>query len=477
MFEENGVNKSNDNLNGDARGMGNSQNENVNQNETVNNKANDNFENSNSNNNGYQRRTINNQGYSNQRNYNQVNNGYYSGQNAKNNYVNPNNYSYNYDDKRNINASYKVEDENKKSNGAAKVLGLTAAGLIIALSGGIVGGVVTNRMVKTGQQVQTTVESASYAAPEFLSSTDGSLTVSEAFEKVAPAVVTISTKGYQQSGYGNFQQEVEGIGSGFIINEDGYILTNYHVIKGSTEVKVLLSTGEEVAAKVINYDQERDMAVIKLADNTKVPGVAELGDSSALYPGEDVIAIGTPLSTEFAQTCTKGIVSAVGRKVTTDSGAEMSVIQTDTAINPGNSGGPLINTKGQVVGINSMKLVEDTVEGIGFSIPINDAKERIEALSKPILSLGITISEVTEEVSKKSNYPQGLFVKGVEQNSAAETSGISIGDVIIEFDGKQIKTADDLTKAKEEKKAGDKVDIVVCRNGKNIKLQLELTEG
>ena len=116
-------------------------------------------------------------------------------------------------------------------------------------------------------------------------------------------------------------------------------------------------------------------------------------------------------------------------------------------------------------------------KSIGVDDSEDDVKERIEALSKPILSLGITISEVTEEVSKKSNYPQGLFVKGVEQNSAAEASGISIGDVIIEFDGKQIKTADDLTKAKEEKKAGDKVDIVVCRNGKNIKLQLELTEG
>ncbi|MDD5795044.1 S1C family serine protease [Clostridium sp. HCP1S3_B4] len=412
--------------------------------------------------------------YGSNQSFNRGTNNNFNNMNNRNNYSGMNN-SWN---DNNIKAAYKVENDTKPKNGFKKVIALVAAGLVIAVGGGVLGGAFTYTLMgKSNSSTAKNVDPSSYAAPEFTSSTDGSLSVSEAFQKVAPAVVTITTTSLQASQYGNFSQEVEGIGSGFIINEDGYILTNYHVVKGSQQVKVLLSTGDEVDAKVVNYDQERDMAVVKLADGTKVPGVAELGDSDALYAGEDVIAIGTPLSTEFAQTCTKGIVSAVNRNVTTSSGATMKVIQTDTAINPGNSGGPLINTKGQVIGINSMKLVEDTVEGIGFSIPINEAKERIETLSKPILSLGVTVMEVTEEKSQQSGYPQGLYVKGIEQGSAAEKAGISVGDVIIGFDGKDIKTSTDLTDAKAEKNAGDTVEVVVYRNKKNVKLQLQLEES
>ena len=423
--------------------------------------------------------------YGHEQSFNRDMNSNFNNINNRNNYYGNNNYSsannsWNSNNKNHedISAFYKVENDSKSNNGLKKVMALVASGLIIAVGGGVLGGAATYRLMsKSNSQVAKNVDPSSYAAPQFTSSTEGSLSVSEAFQKVAPAVVTITTTSLQASQYGNFSQEVEGIGSGFIINEDGYILTNYHVIKGSQQVKVLLSTGDEVDAKVINYDQERDMAVIKLADGTKIPGIAELGDSDALYAGEDVIAIGTPLSTEFAQTCTKGIVSAVNRNVSTSSGASMKVIQTDTAINPGNSGGPLINTKGQVIGINSMKLVEDTVEGIGFSIPINEAKDRIETLSKPILSLGVTILEVTEQKSQQSGYPQGLYVKGIEQGSAAEKAGIEIGDVITQFDGKDIKTTSDLTDAKGEKNAGDTVEVVVSRNKKNVKLQLKLEES
>ena len=374
------------------------------------------------------------------------------------------------------NYNYKpVKKEKKKGAGKkiAKILGITAGVVIIAFSGGILGGYLANRVSNTTVGTEKVVDSTSYSAPEFTSSTDGSMTVSEAFEKVKPAVVTISTTTIENSG-GMFNQQVEGIGSGFIINEDGYILTNYHVVEGSNNVTVILSTGEEVAATVVNYDQKKDIAMIKLADGTKVPAVAELGDSDAIYPGQDVLAIGTPLSKNFASTLTKGIVSAVNRDVETSTGISMKLIQTDTAINPGNSGGPLVNTKGQVIGINSMKLVTTDVEGIGFAIPINEAKERITTLSKPLITLGVKIVEINSELSKKNNLPEGIYVNDVTQFSPAEKAGIKIADVITYFDGKRVKTIDELTDAKNQKEKGDTVEVVVERNNKGVTLNMTL---
>ena len=220
--------------------------------------------------------------------------------------------------------------------------------------------------------------------------------------------------------------------------------------------------------------------MIKLAEGTEIPGVAELGDSDALYPGEDVLAIGTPLSKEFAQTLTKGVISAVNRNVQSESGNTISVIQTDAAINAGNSGGPLVNTKGQVIGINSMKIGSSgssdnaSVEGMGFAIPINTAKERIDSLSKPILTLGISIQQIDSNTALKTGYPEGLFVKSVNQGSPAEKAGMKQGDVIIKFDGKRVKTAEELSQLKSEKNSGDTVTVTVERNNQEVDLQLTL---
>ena len=322
------------------------------------------------------------------------------------------------------------------------------------------------------------------APVNFTQSDEKALSAQEVYQKVSPAVVTISTKGTEYKGF--FAQNVEGIGSGFIINEDGYILTNYHVVElaisnNTKDVTVILSTGEEVAAKVVNYDQNRDIAMIKLADGTKVPAVAELGDSDGLYVGQEVVAIGTPLGKNFAQTLTKGIVSGVNRNLTTEGGNTGDYIQTDAAINSGNSGGPLINTKGEVIGINTAKLSgqsETTIEGMGFAIPINDAKDRIESLSKPILNLGITVREVNSELAKQNNLPkEGLWVVGVTENSPAAKAGIQPSDLIVKFDGKEVKTFDELSKLKSNKNAGDKVEVVVYRNGKNVSLSMQLAES
>ena len=360
-----------------------------------------------------------------------------------------------------------------KGKKTAKFLGAVAGVVIIAFGGGTIGGYLANRTGGSISGINKVVDSTSYSAPEFLSSSDGSLTVSEAFEKVKPAVVTISTTSIQ-SGKGMFSQQVEGIGSGFIINEEGYILTNYHVVEGSNDVTVILSTGEEVSATVVNYDEKKDIAMVKLAEGTKVPAVAELGDSDAAYPGEDVLAIGTPLSKSFASTLTKGIVSAVGRDVETSTGITMSLIQTDTAINPGNSGGPLINTKGQVIGINSMKLVTTDVEGIGFAIPINEAKDRIETLSKPIITLGVEIVDITTDLAKQNNLPEGIYINDVTQFSPAAKAGIKIADVITSFDGTRVKTADELSEAKNKKEKGDTVEVIVVRNDKEVTLTMTL---
>ena len=387
-----------------------------------------------------------------------------------------------YDDNKNSENFKSSEDSNpqysytgykKKKGNTSKIIGGIAIGIAIAITGGVTGGAITYNVMRRNGNV---VESKSYAPPEFASSTDGALSATEAFEKVKPAVVTISTKGIQTFN-GFFSQEVSGIGSGFIINEEGYILTNYHVIEGAKEVTVLLSDGREVKAKVVNYDQAKDMAMIKLEDGTKVPGVAELGDSDALYPGEDVIAIGTPLSKDFAQTITKGVVSSVSRDLESGNGTVMNVIQTDTAINPGNSGGPLVNTKGQVIGINSMKLAQDNVEGMGFAIPINEARDRIDGLSKQIITIGIRVREVNEELAKQNEIPEGLYVKDVEEYSSAERAGIKIGDVIVKFDGKRIKTFDELNEIKNKKNIGDTVEVVVDRRGKEKTLTLELAEN
>jgi serine protease Do len=360
----------------------------------------------------------------------------------------------------------------KKGNGFIKVI---AIALIAGLLGGGIGSGSVYYLMKNNitQSIKETTEN-----PQTFSTDSEALTASEAFEKVAPAVVIVSVSGVIDYS-GIVPQETEGIGSGFIINEEGYILTNYHVIEGAKEVTVTLSDGNEVKAKVVNYDENQDVAMLKISDDSVVvPGVVELGDSDALKPGEQVIAIGTPLSKEFNQTVTSGIVSAVNRTVETSSGVQLNLIQTDAAINPGNSGGPLVNTKGEVVGINNMKIASDSVEGIGFSIPINEVKDRIDSLSKPILNLGISIREINEELSKQYNMDEGLYIVQVTEFSPAEKAGLQAGDLIVKFDGQRIKTFDELKAIRDTKEEGDIVSVEVVRNGENktFNVQLEAKE-
>ena len=382
-----------------------------------------------------------------------------------------NNEEHNFDRESYIHPINDISNKPKKKRkkGTFKVISLA---LIMGLLGGAIGGgstyyIMKNYMNDSNGKIVT-------PNPQTFSTDSEGLTASEAFEKVAPAVVIVSVTGVIDYS-GIIPQETEGIGSGFIINEEGYILTNYHVIEGAKEVVVTLSDGRDVKAKVINYDQNQDVAMLKISDDSvEVPAVVELGDSDALKPGEQVIAIGTPLSKEFNQTVTAGIVSAVNRTVETSSGVQVNLIQTDAAINPGNSGGPLVNTKGEVVGINNMKIASDEVEGIGFSIPINDIKDRIESLSKPILNLGISVREINSELGKQYNMDEGLYIVQVTEFSPAEKAGLQGGDLIVKFDGKRIKTFDELKAIRDTKEEGDIVSVEVIRNGENKTFNVQL---
>lgn len=356
----------------------------------------------------------------------------------------------------------------KKKRGFNKTI---AAVIVCTLCSGFIGSGVTYLALKDNLKETKTIN----VNPSKFDTKNEALSATEAYNKVAPAAVVVSTKSVTQ-GYFMQTQEVEGIGSGFIINQEGYILTNYHVVKGAQEISVTLSNDVTTTAQVVNYDENQDVAMIKITDESvEIPATVELGDSDALQPGEEVIAIGTPLSTELSSTVTKGIISATSRSVAVQSGVTMNLIQTDAAINAGNSGGPLVNTKGEVVGINSSKISGEAVEGIGFSIPINDIKDKIESLSKPILNLGISVRTIDEALSKQLNMEQGLYVVEVTEFSSAEKAGLKAGDIIVKADGNRITTFDEFKAVKNGKEEGDEISLEVIRNGQSKTINVKLT--
>jgi len=277
------------------------------------------------------------------------------------------------------------------------------------------------------------------------------------------------------NGSGDEQPQVpRGVGSGFIISADGYVLTNAHVVEGADEVFVTLTDKREFKAKIIGSDRRTDVALVKI-DGSNLPRLT-MGDSSKLRVGEWVIAIGSPFGLE--NTVTAGIVSANSR----DTGDYLPLIQTDVAVNPGNSGGPLINMRGEVVGINS-QIYSRTggYMGLSFAIPINvamDVMNQLKANGKVIRGwLGIAIQEVTKELSESFGMKNtnGALVAGIEKGAPADKGGLQPGDVITKFDGKAIESSSDLPKAVGNTKPGKTVVAEVFRKG-NVKI-LNLTVG
>lgn len=370
----------------------------------------------------------------------------------------------------------KKKDKANKDKGSAKTY--IAIALVCSILGGAIGtGVTYGAMRSTIQsaikdaQSKTTTNNSSATSLNSI----GSMSIPEIVSKVSPAVVGVSTKSVSTNVFGFGMSEQEGIGSGFIFSEDGYVLTNYHVVKNASQVKVIFSTGQEVSAKVVNYQEDADLAVVKITDDVKMPGVVELGDSDSLQAGEQVIAIGNPLGKEYLGSVTTGIISAVNRGVAlSKDGEKMNLIQTDTAINPGNSGGPLINAQGQVVGINTAKIDASGVEGIGFAIPINDATEKLDTLVKQKIKFGIGVRDITEELSKQFNLPVGVYIQTVEDFSMAQKGGLQPGDVITKIGSKTIKTVEELNKEKESFKEGDNIQIDFVRNGQKMQATLKV---
>lgn len=389
---------------------------------------------------------------------------------------------------------FKVNEEPLKETKKSKTkkrgyMSYVAVGLIASVIGGFagVGGVLyvapKSEAFKNTALYKSLKSNNYYGPVASFADEKGDLTLPEVIARVEPAVVGVATTSVSQDMFygGKINQ---GIGSGVIISNEGYVLTNYHVVEGAQEVKVIIQDGEsskEVNAKVVNYDQVRDVAVVKITDEgVKMPGVAELGNSDELMKGQKVIAIGNPLGKEFSGTVTSGVVSSVNRQLTTDSnGKTLNFIQTDAAINRGNSGGPLINAKGQVIGINTAKISSSGVEGIGFSIPINEIKPKIESLMKPMLKIGIGGRDLTEAIAKENKLSanEGVLVLEVSEFSPAEKAGLKIYDIITTFDGKKVTSVNDINEIKAKKNAGDKVKVGVIRDGKEKTIELTLEES
>ncbi|MGE4283783.1 MAG: S1C family serine protease [Clostridia bacterium] len=302
------------------------------------------------------------------------------------------------------------------------------------------------------------------------------LSVVDIAKKAGPTVVGIINK-VQTRGFisGSIEQ---GSGSGIIISEDGYIVTNNHVIEGAEEVTVTLNTGNKYEAKLIGRDAKTDIAVIKI--EAKDLHFAELGESSKLEVGELAVAIGNPLGQEFAGSVTTGVISALNRTIVVED-KSLNLIQTDAAINPGNSGGALVNSYGEVIGINTVKMAASGVEGLGFAIPIDEAKPIINELmahgyvtGRPLIGIGGR--DITNEISRLYDLPVGIYVVQVTPFSGAETAGIKEGDVVIKVNGRAITTMEELNHEKDKFKAGDTIEIVVVRQGETKTVKVKLTE-
>lgn len=280
-------------------------------------------------------------------------------------------------------------------------------------------------------------------------------------KKVLPSIVAISLKTRTRDFFGRVY-EGQGTGSGIIIDDQGHIVTNNHVVDGVKDITVILNDGKELEATLVGKDSQTDLAVIKV-DAKNLP-FAEMGDSSKLEVGELAVAIGSPMGTEYAGSVTAGIISGLNRKVSVGDNS-IKLIQTDAAINPGNSGGALVNSEGKVIGINTIKFAETTVEGMGFAIPITEAKPIIQEIidnkkvARPYLGIqGITI---TEEDAEKYDVPQGVYVNDVIPFSGAERAGIKRGDIITKLDGQKVLTIEDVIEIVRKHKVGDTVQVEI----------------
>lgn len=350
--------------------------------------------------------------------------------------------------------------------------------LVIAVIGGLIGSLFT--YVALDKKIENLTGTNSNGTTKSYEISSVENPVVAIAENVGPSIVGVKVNYVSQNMFGSLS-EADEEGSGIIYKEDGYIITNYHVIESAinnSTAKVVVTfanSEEEVDAKIIGGDKTTDLAVIKI-EKTGLTA-AKIGKSSDLKVGELAVAIGNPLGQEFAGSVTVGYVSALNRKITTD-GRTYKLIQTDAAINPGNSGGALVNSKGEVIGINTVKIGATEVEGLGFAIPTDDAITIIDELmskgqiERPLI--GISGIDLDSTTAKRNNLQEGIYIAQVASNSPASQAGLQKGDIIIGVDDKEIKTMEQLNEYKNTKKIGDKIKLKIVRASKEQEVELTL---
>ena len=381
-------------------------------------------------------------------------------------------------------------------------------GWLTTIASGIVGSILTLTVVPYTNYFETYAnepvqqqkenESNSMLNVQKTAATNNSSTISDMVEDASQSIVGIVNMQTQTQRYqrGLFDQNAStsepienGSGTGVIFKKDrdhAYIVTNNHVIEGAEEIEVTVHGGEKTTAELIGSDSLTDIAVLKI-DSKYASDLITFGDSSTLRAGETVLAIGNPLGLDLSNTVTQGIVSAVDRTIEVSTSAgnwDLNVIQTDAAINPGNSGGALVNTSGQLIGLNSLKIAEDGVEGLGFAIPSNDLVPIINEIMekgevvRPYIGVGLAdLTQIPQMYLQNlpKDLKEGMMVSNVDPNSPASKAGIEVQDVIVSINGTKIKNSNDLRKyLYTELEVGDKAELEVYRGNEKVSVQLDL---
>ena len=401
----------------------------------------------------------------------------YDGQN--NGYRNENDGTYRYVYRRADEPVYTQDLKPVKKKSNLPWGRLVALMLACALVGGLIGAGVAG-LVSNGRGGRAEIAVSDRTVQEVeLVKVDGKteMSMEEVYAANVNSVVAIKVSGVSTNVFG-YATETASAGSGFIVTEDGYIVTNYHVVKNARSVQVTLYSGATYNAEIIGGEEDYDLAVLKI-DAAGLQAVT-LGDSDALNVGAEVAAIGNPLG-ELTFSMSRGVVSCVNRAINVD-GTPFNMIQIDASINPGNSGGPLVNRYGEVIGIVSAKYTQyasTTVEGLGFAIPMNDVIAMVQDIMENgyvtnKAYMGLTPYTVTAEQAEMYSgiMCEGVYVKSVEKGGAAEKAGIQEGDIIIRLGDEEIKSVADLTAAKKAYRAGDTAEVVVYRGGTEVTLSI-----
>ena len=377
------------------------------------------------------------------------------------------------------------EPKRKKTRKGVRMAALVLCCALVGGGAGVGGAALYSELTEGEKSPVTIYKNETNPTPVQVNKADGltPMSLSEIYAAYANSCVCVNITATVQQGW--YQYQATGAGSGFIISEDGYIVTNYHVIDGANSITVTLNDGSQHEATLIGGEETNDVAVLKIHNITGLTPVV-LGDSDDLVVGETVCTIGNALGAlSFSQT--SGGVSATDRSVTMSDGAVINMIQTDCTINSGNSGGPLFDSYGRVAGITSAKYSNNgnsgqaSIEGIGFAIPINDVIAIITdyiqygyVTGRPYM--GISCADITQQYQQVFGWPAGVYVNGVEAGSCAQTAGLKQGDIITKIDDTAITGVPQMISVKNSYRAGDTVQLTVFRSGEYLTLSMTFDE-